>query len=575
MTGQQVESLLRYVRRLTPQAGAEHLTDVELLHNFAQSRDEPAFEALIRRHGPLVWHVCWHTLYNTHDAEDAFQATFFVLARKAASIRKRESLGSWLYGVAARIARKAKARRLRQKMRELDCANSPAVAPTADAGWRELECVVQEEVLRLPAKYRTPIVSCYFEGKTNEEAARQLGWPSGTVKVRLARARALLHKRLLRRGITVSPAVAALALDAVATYGKVPARLTESTVRAALLGSTSGGAAGPMIALAKEALHGMLVAQLKFASLALLTAGILTAGLGALVFAARDLEPAKNHPGMAQSEASSAQPPARPTAEPAPRTDRYGDPLPPGALARLGSTRLRHGFTTYVLVFAPNGKWLASAGGGRCLCLWDAITGKQLHHFAGALHSSTVAISPDGSLVAGAYEVGRIRLWDTTTGTEVRHLPGSERGVQQALAFSPDGAMLACGGHDSLVRLCDLATGREIRQLRGHRAAVKTLAFSPDGKTLASGSLDKTIRLWDAASGQERMRLSGQTGYVLHVLYSATANGWSRLARTKRFAFGAQPMESSFVQSRPRKPLAALWHSRRTENSLPRATLTA
>jgi polysaccharide export outer membrane protein len=308
MTGQQVESLLRYIQRLTPRAGADHLTDVELLHCFAQGRDEPAFESLIRRHGPLVWRVCWHTLYNTHDAEDAFQATFFVLAQKAASIRKRESLGSWLYGVAARIARKAKARRVRQKMRELDCGNPPAVSPPPDAGWRDLEYVVQEEVLRLPAKYRIPIVLCYFQGKTNEQTARQLGWPSGTVKVRLARARALLHKRLLRRGVTVSAAVAALALDAVATYGKVPARLTESTIRAALLGSVSGGAAGPVVVLAKEALHGMLAAQLKFASVALLTASILTAGLGALVFAARDPEPPTNELGKTQTDASSTQP---------------------------------------------------------------------------------------------------------------------------------------------------------------------------------------------------------------------------------------------------------------------------
>jgi RNA polymerase sigma factor (sigma-70 family) len=524
MPGQPVESVLRYIQRLAPRAGAAHLTDVELLNCLAQGRDESAFEALIRRHGPLVWRVCWHNLYNTDDAEDAFQATFFVLARKSASIRKGESLGSWLYGVAARIARKARARRLRRQMRELDCGHPAAVSPPADAGWRDLEYVVQQEVLRLPAKYRIPIVLCYFQGKTNEEAARQLSWPSGTVKVRLARARALLHKRLLRRGVTVSAAVAALALDASATYGKVPARLMESTVRAALLGSGSGSAAGPAIVLAKEALRCMLVAQLKLASVAFLTAGILTAGLGALVFATRDLEPVIHEVGKMQTDVPSTQTPARAAAESPNRTDRYGDPLPAGALARLGSTRLRHGFITYALAFAPNGKWLASAGGGRCICLWDPVTGKQLHQLAGAQHAYAVTFSPGSSLVAGAYEVGKIRVWDATTGSEIRQLVGSEDGVPQALAFSPDGTMLACGGYDDLVRLCDVATGREIRQLRGHWGGVKTVAFSPDGKTLASGSMDKTIRFWDPATGRERMRLSGNTGYVLHVLYSRDGN---------------------------------------------------
>src|SRR5262249_368681 len=163
--------------------------------------DEGAFAALLARHGPMVLGVCRRVLRHTQDAEDAFQATFLVLARKAGAIGRREALGGWLYGVACRVAARARALLLRHR--------PTAHRPTADvpepvgagaavdgASGGEVRLALQEEVARLPAKYRGPVVLCYLEGRTHEEAALDLGWPVGTVKGRLARARELLRRRL-------------------------------------------------------------------------------------------------------------------------------------------------------------------------------------------------------------------------------------------------------------------------------------------------------------------------------------------------------------------------------------------
>jgi len=188
-------------RRRTGAVAADALTDDQLLRRFASDRDEEAFAALVRRHGPLVLAVCRLVLGGAHDADDAFQATFLVLARKAGSIRDPGLLGNWLYGVASRIARRIRSAVNRRQARERQVRRLPEFPQSAVAEISDLRPVLDEELRRLPEKYRAAVGLCYLEGKTNEEAARLLRWPTGTVKGRLARARDLLRQRLTRRGL--------------------------------------------------------------------------------------------------------------------------------------------------------------------------------------------------------------------------------------------------------------------------------------------------------------------------------------------------------------------------------------
>ncbi|HZU36269.1 MAG TPA: sigma-70 family RNA polymerase sigma factor [Gemmataceae bacterium] len=262
MRSRQLHPLLRFLNRLAGPRLARDATDGELLRRFATDRDEDAFTALLQRHGPLVWGVCRRILQNSADAEDAFQATFLVLARKAGSIHKETALASWLYGVAYRVAMKARGAAARRRNHERRTAMR-ADKPTRSDSVLDVEAALDEEVRRLPEKYRAPVILCYLQGKTNEEAARLLGCPKGTVLSRLARARERLRVRLIRRGLVLSTVLASEA----AAQGMPPALLLTSTTQAALAVVGSGtlvAAASPAAALATEVLHAMFLDKLKW-----------------------------------------------------------------------------------------------------------------------------------------------------------------------------------------------------------------------------------------------------------------------------------------------------------------------
>jgi len=214
----------------------ESLSDRQLLEHFQRRHDDVAFEALVQRHGPMVLGVCRRVLGNEADAEDAFQATFMVLARKAGSISKPDLLAGWLFGVASRIARKARAQTARRRRLEAEGGHTPMSPPDPllEAAWQDLRALLDEELQRLPAKYQAPLVLCYLEGMTNEEAARQLGWPSGSMSYRLARGRELLRERLSRRNRSVPPALLSTLLTAAPVLSDLPSGLVQGTVRAAL-----------------------------------------------------------------------------------------------------------------------------------------------------------------------------------------------------------------------------------------------------------------------------------------------------------------------------------------------------
>jgi RNA polymerase sigma factor (sigma-70 family) len=270
------------------------LTDAQLLERFATQKDAAAFEALLARHGPLVWGLCRRLLREPHDAEDAFQATFLVLARRAAAIRRPEAVGSWLYGVAYHLAHKLRARAATRRASERRGAELAAAGrPRADlisiVVWRELRPVLDEELGQLPAKYRAPLVLCYLEGKTHAEAARALGWPLGSLAKRLASARELLRERLCRRGVTVSSGLLFGVLAENATAAAVPAALATATVQAApLLAASKAAAAGIITAqaatLTEGALRAMCITKLKITAAVLLGVSVLGTGAGIVAY---------------------------------------------------------------------------------------------------------------------------------------------------------------------------------------------------------------------------------------------------------------------------------------------------
>jgi RNA polymerase sigma factor (sigma-70 family) len=215
------------------------MNDEQLLDQFLNLDDETAeaaFRTIVVRHGPMVLGVCRHVLHQHQDAEDAFQATFLVLSRKADSIRDRRVLARWLYEVAYRIAIRARTEDGRRRAHERQGGEMVATVPIDDRGWNELRPVLHEEVNRLPEKYRTPVILCYLEGKTNEEVAEILKWPVGTVKGRLSRARDLLRSRLTRRGLALSAVLLVTALsNGTVIADVVSIRLVDETVAGALI----------------------------------------------------------------------------------------------------------------------------------------------------------------------------------------------------------------------------------------------------------------------------------------------------------------------------------------------------
>jgi RNA polymerase sigma factor (sigma-70 family) len=178
----------------------EEVSDSWLLEQFVARQDPAAFEALVRRHGPIVLAVCRRVLQNEHAAEDAFQATFLVLARKAPSLANPELLANWLHGVARRTAARARVQEARRRVYEACTACSLRADPLVEVFGRDLSSMLAAALALLPEKYRAPLVLCYLEGKTNCQAASQLGWPVGSISGRLARGREILHRQLTRRG---------------------------------------------------------------------------------------------------------------------------------------------------------------------------------------------------------------------------------------------------------------------------------------------------------------------------------------------------------------------------------------
>lgn len=246
-------------------------SDRQLLERFVNGADEDAFRSLVQRYGPLVLSVCTRVLGSAHEAEDAYQATFLVLVRKAGSLRAPESLGPWLYGVAYRTALKAREQTMQRRRREQPLVETASSTGSDDLFWRDLRAVIDEEVNQLPHKPRVAVVLCYFEGKTNEQAAQILGCAPGTIFSRLAWARDRLRQQLIRRGLTLS-ATALVGFLAENVASASPAIISSKAALAFAAGQMAGTGTvpTPAVTLAEGVLRMMWVTKLKIAVTVLL-----------------------------------------------------------------------------------------------------------------------------------------------------------------------------------------------------------------------------------------------------------------------------------------------------------------
>jgi RNA polymerase sigma factor (sigma-70 family) len=314
---------IHQLERLFQHGTAVGLSEGELLERFVQGHDESAFEALIARHGPMVLGVCRQLLRDPNDVDDAFQATFLVLVRKAGTLRRHDLLGNWLYGVAHRVAMRSRAGSAR-RMARAPFGTEAIDQSEAGNGYTNGDSVpnldpepilwLHEEVRRLPEKYRGPVLLCYFEGLTHEQAAARLGWPIGTVKGRMARARDLLRKRLNRRGVSLSPAALAanLAVPMACTTVSEALKNTTLNVARAIAGTTAGPIAlnstvsSPVATLADGVLRTMITTNVKAIALVLLVAGAVTTSF--VIAAASDPTESGQPPagGAAQKTANPA-----------------------------------------------------------------------------------------------------------------------------------------------------------------------------------------------------------------------------------------------------------------------------
>jgi RNA polymerase sigma factor (sigma-70 family) len=513
MSGTQFGNVLRRIRALIDSRAASDRSDSDLLERFIQERDEIAFEAIVRRHGPLVLGVCRRILFDPQDVEDAFQATFLVLVRRATSIGRRERLANWLYGVAHRIAVRARAYAIRRRAREQQVEDTPAADPSGEALWRDLRCVLDEEVRRLPEKYRTPFLMCYLEGKTNDEAAQALGCPRGTIAARLARARDRLRRRLVRRGVTLSAGLLAAMLARNATAA-VPETIVGITVQTAML--VAGGravVAAPVASLMEGVLHEMLIHKLKVVATVILTLG-LGIGAGVLGYRAAAADPKKDDP----------KPPVQTVEKPDPNKKDEPKPKEEAKPAlewrKAGNWQASTGKVVAVALSA-DGKYVATAGSPgdpanfvgkddieKSLAemlpkLWDASTGKKLATLGGQKAMGNVgamAFSHDGQTVVVA-DVN-VTFLDAAKAKVKRSV--NEQITVTALAFSPDGKNVAGLRADGIIRVYDAETTKVRQTLRPAKNAlpVSSMAITQDGKYLAAGDANGTATIWDLSNGK-------------------------------------------------------------------------
>jgi RNA polymerase sigma factor (sigma-70 family) len=540
-------TVLRQMRNAWSVHESRCLSDAELLGAFTARQDEAAFTVIVRRHSKMVLGVCRHVLAQEQDAEDAFQATFLVLARRANTIRRSETLSNWLYGVAYRTALRAKRDLGRRRLRERQPPKTFPANPASEAAWREIQALLEQEIHGLPARYRAPFIMCFLEGKSRAEAARELCCREGTISSRLDRARKRLQARLARCGVSLPAALAAVALTQ-GTAAAMPLNLVRCTVQGAILLSSKGVyVASAQANLAMNAAHltgqvsqqailladgvtkGLTLSKAVFAGLAVVLA--VTCSGGAWLAAGRTPAAAAPKPVAALAQPHFASQKVNNGAAPK-EFDADVEYRPAGAVARLGTPRFANVGRPFALSFTRDGGNLAVGSWDGFLGLWDVGKRQLLKEWdslAGSVRA--LAISPDGSKVAEVGRTSGVRLWRRADAELLARLdwPEGEAQTIESLAFSPDGKYLLSTGwtwgkgvnyydQGRSVRVWDIADGKPVYTLnRPRKAGFHVASFADDSTTLMLACFDRDqgdlvakayVLFVDLKTGNENKRIA-------------------------------------------------------------------
>jgi RNA polymerase sigma factor (sigma-70 family) len=477
----QTGQLLRLARGARSEA-----TDGDLLLRYARDRDEAAFAEVVRRNGPLVLRAC-RSVLGEATAEDAFQATFLLLARRAARLTRPGPLAGWLHATAVRVARDARRAAARARRREA-AREAPRSVPADDLTWREVREVIDAELAALPEKYRVPLVLCYLQELSYEESARRAGCTVGVLRGRLERGKERLRRQLARHGLPLS--LPALVLGPPAAVSAALEAAALATVRAA----TTGGPVPAAVAGLAGQRAGLWAVLLTPAAVALAAVGAVLAGAA--------------HPAADPPAADPPRPAARVApGEPAPRTDRFGDPLPEGAVMRLGTLRGTANITSFGV--AADGAVL-TVGSEADVRVWlpnedspePAVRVPLKAPDGWAIRSHA---SPDAKRVACAAP-DAVVVYETRGAKRPAEVATFKIAGATALTFSPDGAGLAVvtGGRAPAVHLCDVKAGKSWALAEGLRH-VEQVAFSGDGRRVGVTTWDEFL-MWDTASRGELAR---------------------------------------------------------------------
>jgi RNA polymerase sigma factor (sigma-70 family) len=462
----------RLLRAASPVA-----TDGDLLARYARHRDEAAFAELVRRNGPVVLRAC-RSVLGESAAEDAFQATFLILVRKAPGLTCSETLAGWLHATAVRVARDARRADLRARRREV-ARTAPRTAPADDLTWREVRAAIDAELAVLPEVYRVPLVLCYLQELSYEEAAARAGCSVGALRGRLERGREQLRRRLARYGLPAT-------VPALVAGGPTPApaALVEATLYTVRTAAAGGPLMGAVASLARPRTRAW--GRLAPVAVTLLAVGAVLAGAG---------QPSATDPPPSPAHAA-ADPPA-------PRVDRFGDPLPDGVVMRLGTTRARATIAGFGI--SPDGAVVSVTPNGD-ISVWPArgerpVAAAGIPVAASGRFVPRAAVSPDGRYVAANTPGGTVAVWERRD-AGLKEVASFAVPYSSFLRFSPDGSKLAAVGPG--LHLCDLGT-KEVHGFEGLMGGTEAGAFSGDGKRLAATS-GYEAALWDTTDGTQLAR---------------------------------------------------------------------